>query len=98
MRINAHWVSIAAVQKFVVESVEERLLAWREAEQAAQNAEYAAKAVGQAAADPTMRQLLMEAKRLREEADRQFAYIVRAVRMDEPVSSPESGAPRDLQH
>lgn len=71
------------MDKYVVVSVEERLVAWRTAEQAAADAEHAVARLGQAAADPRVTELLGKAEQLREEADRQFSAIVRAVKMDE---------------
>ena len=72
------------MDKYVVVSVEERLVAWRAAEQAAAQAEHAVAELGQGAADPRVGELLFKAKRLREEADRQFAMIMRAVKTVDP--------------
>ena len=73
--------------KYVVASVEERLVQWRDAEQAANDAENELHNLGQAAADPRVAELARKAQELRQEADRQFAAIVRAVRMDDTEPS-----------
>lgn len=77
-------------QKFVSVSVEERLIEWRKLEQAASEAEHAVKALGQAAADPRVGELLSNAKFLRQKADREFAAIVRCIKLDEPTSERRS--------
>lgn len=64
----------------VVTSIEERLVAWRELDRKAAEAERAVKVVGQAAADPGMLELISTARHLREKADREFAAILRAVK------------------
>lgn len=74
---------IRAVEKYVVESVEDRLGAWREAENAAVAAENAIAKLGQAAADPRTRDLFIQAGKLRVQADRLFAAIVRSVELDD---------------
>ncbi len=87
------------MEKYVVASVEERLQTWRAAEQAAQQAEQAVANIGQAASDPRIGQMLSDAKRLREEADRQFAAILRSVKMDSSIwgesANDQSGQERD---
>lgn len=82
------------MENFVSASVEERLVEWRKLEQAASEAEHAVKALGQAAADPRVPELLSNAKFLRQKADREFAAIVRAIKLDEPRSErrPDSTA------
>ncbi|HSW20084.1 MAG TPA: hypothetical protein VLJ86_22885 [Ramlibacter sp.] len=70
----------------VVVSIEDRLRGWRELESAASTAEEAVRGVGQAAADPRAAHLFREAKDLRERSDREFAAIMRAVKLDEPKS------------
>lgn len=72
------------MSKFVVDTIEERLRAWREAEKAACEAESATARLGQAAADPRTRDLFIRAGKLRVQADRMFAAITRAVRLDHP--------------
>ena len=75
---------ISAVDKHVVASIEDRLNGWRETEKAAIDAEAALVPVGQAGSDPGFRDQALRAKQLREDADRQFAAICRAVRLDTP--------------
>ena len=75
------------MQKYVAVSVEERLTAWRQTERAASEAEHAAAALGQGAADPRARDLYLQAKRLRDHADREFAAICRAIRTEDPPAS-----------
>lgn len=67
----------------MVMSMEERLSAWRESEKAACEAESAIARLGQAAADPRTRDLFIQAGKLRVQANRQFAALLRAVKMDE---------------
>jgi hypothetical protein len=57
--------------------VEDRLLQWREAEQAAAAAEHYAASIGQAAESPEVRDIFLKAKDLRDEAERQFAALPR---------------------
>jgi len=64
---------------FVVQTIDERLVAWRELEKEAAEAEKAVAALGQAAADPRVQTLLASARLLREKSDREFASILRAV-------------------
>jgi hypothetical protein len=71
------------MEKHVVVTVEERLVAWREAEQAAAAAEQLAAAPGQGSADPRAGDLFIRASELRQQADRQFAAVLRAVKLDE---------------
>lgn len=66
--------------KYVVVSVEERLAQWRELDQQACAAESALDAIGQAAAPAGVRDLIANAKSLREQADREFDAICRAIR------------------
>jgi hypothetical protein len=73
------------VEKFVVLSVEERLAAWREAEKAACEAEAAIARLGQAAADPSTRDLFIKAAKLRVHADQQLAAALRHVKMGDPA-------------
>lgn len=68
------------MNRFVVVSIEDRLRTWREAENAAIEAEQAVRKLGQAGASPEVRELLHAAKHLREQADRQFAAILRAAK------------------
>ena len=68
----------------MVTTIEERLGAWREAERAAKEAEQATASLGQAAADPSTRNLFIRAGKLRVKADRMFAAITRAVQLDHP--------------
>jgi hypothetical protein len=70
------------VDKHSVVSIEERLAAWRELEQAASAAEHAIPQ-GQAAADPRLRDLHLRAMALRQQADQEFAAIARAIKMDD---------------
>jgi hypothetical protein len=70
------------VEKFSVVSIEERLAAWRELEQAAYAAEHAMPG-GQAASDPRVRDIYLRAVALRKQADQEFAAIVRLIKMDE---------------
>lgn len=87
------------MEKYVSVSIEERLTEWRKLEQAASDAEHAVKALGQAAADPRVHELFSRAKFLRDKADREFAAILRAIRLDEPDRNESgSGVPRNLQH
>lgn len=84
----------APVDKYVnVVPVDERLTAWRELDRQATELEHAVKSMGQAAADPNARDLLFKAKRLREKADREFAAILRAIKLDEPTSERRSDRP-----
>jgi hypothetical protein len=72
-------------------SIEERLAAWRELEQAAHAAEHA-RPSGQAASAPRVRDIYLRAAALRKQADLEFSAIVRSIRMDETigdVGSPE---------
>ena len=70
-------------QKFIVQTTEERLVAWRELDRAAAKAERDAAGLGQATSDPRVRDLLVKAKALRQQADREFSAILRAIRMQE---------------
>lgn len=69
------------MDQYVVQSIEERLHAWRKAEDAAVQAQAAITQLGQAAADPRTRDLFIKAGKLRTEADQMFSAIVRAVDM-----------------
>lgn len=73
-------VSQSISSDFVVMSIEERLVAWRELDQKAVEAEQAVARIGQAAADPRIHELFSNAKYLREKSDREFAAILRAVK------------------
>lgn len=64
----------------VVVSVAERLAAWRELDQQACSAERVLAAIGAAAAPSGVRDLILNAKSLRERADREFDAICRAIR------------------
>lgn len=57
-------------------------MAWRSLEKDAVEAEHKVAALGQCAADPHARDLLFKAKRLRDQADREFAAICRAIRTE----------------
>jgi hypothetical protein len=74
------------MQKYVVQSVEERLLAWRELDRSAAEAEAAVAKAGQAATSPAFRELCLKARELRERSDREFAAIVRCVSFAESDS------------
>lgn len=69
-----------APSDFVVASIEERLVAWRQLDLQAREAQQALDAVGQAAADPRVMELVATAKTLRDRSDREFAAILRAVK------------------
>jgi hypothetical protein len=71
------------VDKFEVVTIEERLVAWRASERAAAAAEHQVASLGQAAADPRVRDLYLKAVQLRQQADHEFAALLRAVRLDE---------------
>lgn len=58
---------------------EQRMHEWRDAENAAAQAEERVRSVGQAASDPRMMQVLQEARDLRAKADGQLAAIVAAL-------------------
>lgn len=66
--------------QYTVVSVEERLAAWRELEQQACAAERALSAIGTAEAPAGVRDLIANAKSLREKSDREFDAICRAIR------------------
>jgi len=70
-------------EKYIVASIEERLNEWRDIERAANAAESELEKVGQGANDPRLKELAFRAKQLRDEADRKFAAILRAIRMDD---------------
>jgi hypothetical protein len=67
-------------------SAEDRLVQWREAEQAAATAEHYAASIGQAAESPEVRDIFLKASNLRDEAERQFAALPLDVKLDEPRS------------
>jgi hypothetical protein len=69
------------MERYVVKSVEERLLEWRALEREASELEAAIAQVGQAAATPEFRDRCLKARELRERSDREFAAIVRSVRL-----------------
>ena len=71
------------MSKFVTVSVEERLIAWRQLDSAATAAEAKVRQLGQGASDPATRDLLAKAREMRACADREFAAILRAVRLDD---------------
>lgn len=75
--------------------IDGRLIAWRDLDRHATEAEHALKRMGQAAADPNARDLLFNAKYLREKADREFAAIVRAIKLDEPSSERRVSPPTE---
>jgi hypothetical protein len=64
---------------------EQRMHAWRDAENAAGQAEERLRAIGQAGSDPRMALLVQEASELRTTADRLLAALVTA--LNEAVSS-----------
>jgi len=68
-------------------SIEERLVHWRAAEQAAAKAEADAASLAPGALDARASELRLTARRLRDEADREFAAITRAIRMDDSPAS-----------
>lgn len=70
-------------KKHGIASVEDRLARWKEMKAAAEEAYAQLQAIGHAAATPEYRELALRAKMLRERADREFAAITRAVRMDD---------------
>lgn len=74
------------MDRYVITSIEERLNLWREAERAACDAEAEVANLGQAASDPRTRDLFIKAGKLRNSADRQYAAILRAVRLGETES------------
>ena len=59
---------------------EQRMHDWRDAENAAAQAEEQVRSFGQAAADPRMAQLLQQARELRTKADGELASIVAALK------------------
>ncbi|HEY1229290.1 MAG TPA: hypothetical protein VGF26_18430 [Ramlibacter sp.] len=59
---------------------EQRMHDWRDAENAAAQAEERVRSVGQAAADPRMAQLLQQARELRAKADGELAAIVASLK------------------
>lgn len=69
-------------RRFVVASIEDRLKDWRRKEKAATEAESELRQGGQAASDPRVRDLAVKARQLREEANREFGVILRAVKTD----------------
>jgi hypothetical protein len=66
--------------------IEDRLLQWREAEQAAASAELYAASIGQAAESPEVRDIFLTAKNLRDEAERQFSALLRDLKLDKGQS------------
>ena len=69
--------------KYIVVSVEERLAVWRELDRQACAAERALAAIGQTEAPTGVRDLIANAKALRDKADREFDAICRAIRASE---------------
>lgn len=65
-------------------SVEARLIAWRELDRAATAAEADVKDMGQGVASPSARDLLLRARQLRADADREFGAILRSVKASQP--------------
>lgn len=63
-------------------NVEHRLKRWREAEDAAIEAERAVDALGNGAQDPHTADLCRRAHALRQEANRQFSDLLRAIPLD----------------
>jgi len=61
---------------------DERTNAWLAAERAATEAEKTVAGIGQAAADPRVAALLLQARQLREEADRLFKLLREHIRGD----------------
>ncbi|WP_427912077.1 hypothetical protein ACPWT1_15675 [Ramlibacter sp. MMS24-I3-19] len=59
---------------------ERRMHEWRDSENAAAQAEELVRSVGQAAADPRMGQLLLQARDLRAKADAQLVSIMAALK------------------
>jgi hypothetical protein len=72
------------MSKESIMSVEARLIAWRELDRAATAVEAEIKDLRQGAASPPPRDLLLRAKQLREDADREFGAILRSVKASEP--------------
>lgn len=58
---------------------EQRMHAWRDAENAAAHAEDQVRQLGQAASDPRVAQLVLQARELRGTADRLLAAMVAAL-------------------
>ena len=71
--------------RLFVKSVEDQLQEWRQAEKAACDIEAQVAQLGQGASDPHARDLYLEAKALRDRADRLFGTIMRTVKSDDLV-------------
>lgn len=63
-------------------SIDQRLKKWREAEDAAIEAKRAVDALGTGAQAPLPAELYRQAHELRQEADRQFSALFRAISLD----------------
>lgn len=80
------------MDKHAVVPIEQRLIHWRELDRAALAAEADVQELGQSAADPRARDLYLNAKTLREQADREFAAILRGVTLEQPGDSRSESA------
>lgn len=70
-------------EQFLVVSIEERLLAWREVDRAATAAEHAFPKGESMVDSPETQERPIRATQLRKEADRQFGQLLRAVRLSD---------------
>lgn len=72
--------------------MEDRLIQWRDLEQAAIAAESELAQAGQGLDTPEFRDLVLRAKHLREEADRKLSVILRSIRGEIPHDVKNSAA------